>query len=72
MHYKNGRKAKAGDQVVCTATGFSGILFNVNAKATSCNGQLAQIVTGTPYVTLNQCLHIDDIAAADVPNIEKE
>lgn len=68
MHYKNGREAKPGDKVVSLAYGFSGILHSISAQSTTCNGRLAAISQNDPYVTLSDCLHMDDVAKASVPD----
>jgi hypothetical protein len=69
MHYKNGREAKNGDKVVGLSSGnlVAGILHSVNAQSTSCNGRIAITKPNDPYVTLSDCLHVDDITAADIP-----
>lgn len=69
MHYKNGREAKPGDKVV-TPHGM-GILHSVTAQSTTCNGRIAPISQNDPYVTLSECLHVDDINAADIPDSSK-
>ena len=71
MHYKNGREAKAGDQVVNLTYGFSGILHSTTAQNTTCNGRLAAINQNDPYVTIGECLHMDDIASATIPDSTK-
>jgi hypothetical protein len=68
MHYKNGREAKPGDTVIWLPQGFSGILHSVQAGSTTCNGRLARPNQYDPWVTIGECLHIDDVAAAVVPN----
>jgi hypothetical protein len=69
MHYKNGRAAKAGDRVVQVRNGVaSGILHSVNAEATTCNGRVSPLTGNEPYVTISDCLHVDDVAKADVPD----
>ena len=68
MHYKNGREAKAGDIVVSLALGVAGILHGLNAQSTTCNGRLAALKSNDPYVTLSECLHIDDVTAATIPD----
>lgn len=66
MHYKNGREAKVGDQVVsrCPHTGKAeaGVLVDVNAQSDTCNGRLvpSSVMNSAPYVTLKDCLHVDD------------
>lgn len=71
MHYKNGREAKAGDKVVNLTQGIGGILHSTNAQSTTCNGRIAQTSTSDPYVNINECLHVDDIAAANIPDSSK-
>jgi hypothetical protein len=70
MHYKNGREAKEGDTVVsCGTYKKVGILYNVNQQSTTCNGRLATISENDAYINVGDCLHIDDIAAAEIPNV---
>lgn len=64
MHYANGRPAKDGDKVMNLTYGFSGILHSTNAQSTSCNGRIAPINQNDPYVTVGECLHVDDVKAA--------
>ncbi len=72
MHYKNGREAKAGDRVVQVVHGtVSGILHSVNPGCDTCNGRIAQTTPSDPYVNINDCLHIDDVAAAIIPDSSK-
>ncbi len=75
MHYKNGREAKDGDKIVSLTYGFSGILHSANpgagASCSTCNGRLAAISQNDPYITLSECLHIDDIASAEVRDSSK-
>ena len=68
MHYKNGRLAKSGDKVVSLTYGFAGVLHSINAGATHCNGRVAPINQNDPYVTLSECVHIDDVVAATLPD----
>lgn len=71
MHYKNGREAKAGDKVIDLTYGFAGILHSTNANSQTCNGKLAAISQNDPWVTLSECLHMDDIKIAEVPDSTK-
>ena len=71
MHYKNGREAKAGDKVVNLSNGLAGILHDVNAQSDTCNGRLAVTSQNDPYVTIGECLHLDDVAAAEIPDTTK-
>lgn len=66
MHYKNGREAKNGDKVVCVPTSsygvpVAGILYDF------CNGRIAITTPSDPCPNLKEVLHVDDIAAADIP-----
>lgn len=64
MHYKNGREAKNGDKVLNLPSGRAGILHSTSAASDTCNGRLAEIKDSDPYVTIKECLHVDDINAA--------
>ena len=66
MHYKNGRVAKSGDKVINLTTGRGGIIHSLIA-GTSCNARLAPISDNDAYVTLKECLHLDDITTAEIP-----
>lgn len=73
MHYKNGRIAKVGDKVVNLTGGLIGILHSVNSDSQTCNGRLAPTSQSDAYVTIEECLLLDDIAAAELapPNLPK-
>ena len=73
MHYKNGREAKDGDRVIQIQgkSALTGILHSTNAQATSCNGRLAVVTLSDPYVNVGDCLHVDDVASATVPDSTK-
>lgn len=71
MHYKNGREAKAGDKVVSLTYGVMGILHSIQSQSDTCNGRLAVPNPNDAYVTIKECLHIDDILKADVPDSTK-
>ena len=64
MHYKNGREAKLGDKVI-SKDGSAGTLVSANPGSTTCNGQLVPPGAPTLYVTLKDCLHVDDVFAND-------
>ena len=66
MHYKNGREAKAGDIVVDLDNKLMGVLHSPTAETDCCNGRLAPLSQNDPYVSLKNCLHIDDISAMAV------
>lgn len=68
MHYKNGRPAVAGDRIVNVTTGQAGILYDPNAQSTTCNGRLAAITNNDPWINLSDCLHLDDVKSASVPD----
>jgi|GEM_PF-418093 len=73
MHYKNGRAAKNGDKIMvlnpCNGTPLVGILYDARAEQGSdCNGR---VVVPTPFdacADLKNCLHVDDIAQATIPD----
>lgn len=70
MHYRNGREAKAGDPVVYIprhGPPATGILYDPHDESDSCNGRLAVLTPSDPYVTIGECLHIDDVKAATEP-----
>ena len=68
MHYKNGREAKAGDVAVNLSLKVAGIIHSPVVGTDTCNARMALITPNDPYVTVKECLHIDDIAAADLSN----
>ena len=64
MHYKNGREAKAGDKIVGLNNGnvVTGIIHSLQAGASTCNARVAPTSQSDAYVTLRDCLHVDDFA----------
>ena len=66
MHYRNGREAKPGDRVVNLDTGTGGILHDLTS-GDACNGRLTPPNPNAEYVTIGNCLHLDDIRAFGVP-----
>lgn len=70
MHYKNGRIARNGDKVVLIGynkTPVAGILYDAVPGNDYCNGKIAITSANDPCPNLKECLHAEDIAAADVP-----
>lgn len=71
MHYKNGREAKIGDKVLYPGDQWNaprvGILWQVNAQSDTCNGKLAQVIPTDGYVTLKDCIHVDDALPVTPP-----
>lgn len=66
MHYRNGREAKNGDQVVQLSYEGgkilgTGILYNAVAGNDYCNGSVAPV--STTGACLVDCIHVDDLAA---------
>ena len=67
MHYRNGREAKNGEEVIQLTveggrlTSF-GILYSALPGNDYCNGSIAPI-PNAPGACLCDCLHIDDLAA---------
>jgi len=67
MHYRNGREAKNGDNIVqLSYEGGQVVSFGVLHDAVPgndyCNGNIAPITTNT-YACLCDCIHVDDLAA---------
>jgi hypothetical protein len=67
MHYRNGREAKIGDQIVGRypmGNLVSGILVKANPGSETCNGtvMLTAVLYTLPLVTLGECVHADDIS----------
>ena len=60
MHYQNGREAKAGDRIIDLKSKRTGMVYDLNAKSETCNGRLGNPNPSDPWVTLSECLHIDD------------
>ena len=75
MHYKNGREAKPGDRVVRLGDAHNppviGILHSPIAGTDTCNARLAIVNPMDPYITVKECLHVDDVAAATIPDSSK-
>jgi len=75
MHYKNGREAKNGDKVVLISpyskVPVSGILYDAVAGNDYCNGKIAITTANDPYPNLKECLHVDDVLTATIPDSTK-
>ena len=70
MHYKNGRVAKNGDKVIFFpgwGAPVAGILYDAVAGNDNCNGKIAPTAPNDPCPNLAECLHVDDIVAANIP-----
>ena len=66
MHYRNGREAQNGDQIIQLSVEGGkvmslGVLYGATPGNDFCNGQIAP--TNVPGACLCDCLHIDDLAA---------
>jgi hypothetical protein len=71
MHYKNGPVAKNGDKVVLIPSygpPIAGILYDARAGNDYCNGKIAITSQNDPCPNLKECLHADDVAAANIPD----
>jgi hypothetical protein len=68
MHYRNGREAKAGDVILSLQTGKTGVMYEAVAGVKQCSARLAQIHQNDEYITVGECLHLDDVAAATIPD----
>lgn len=64
MHYKNGKEAKDGDRIIDLQSGLTGILHSTQAQSTTCNGRLAIVTPSDQYVTIGECVLLDDARAA--------
>lgn len=66
MHYKNGRPAKIGDQILFADhlnTLHAGVVIEVNEGATTCNLTVVHLMPGVTYsATSSRCVHVEDIA----------
>lgn len=71
MHYKNGREAKNGDKVLVVPSygaPYTGILYDAVAGNDFCNGRIAITSGNDPLPNLKECLHVDDVKAATIPD----
>jgi hypothetical protein len=65
MHYKNGREAKNGDQVVMIENGkvpICGVLHGATAGIDTCNGSIRQVNGVDHHANLSECVHAEDVA----------
>ena len=69
MHYRNGREAKNGDQIVQLDTMnegrivAAGVLYGATPGNDYCNGNIAPIQQQVTGACMCDCLHAEDIAA---------
>lgn len=66
MHYRNGRPAQNGDQIVQLQDGkiiAAGVLHGAKPGNDYCNGSIAPIQNAVAGACLCDCLHVDDLAA---------
>ena len=71
MHYKNGRVAHNGDKIVLIPSygpPIAGILYDAVPGNDSCNGRIAVPSPSDARANLSECLHVDDVAKATVPD----
>jgi hypothetical protein len=68
MHFKNGREAKPGDVVINLQSGEIGVVYDTVAGIKQCSARLARMMPNDSYVILGTCLHLDDVAAAAIPD----
>jgi len=62
MHYKNGREAKAGDVIINLQTIKIGVMYETVAGVKQCSARLAVTSQNDEYITVGECLHLDDVA----------
>ena len=69
MHYINGKEAKQGDKVIwrCGDNYGFGILHTLSSSSDTCNGRVAVISQNDPYVTIKECLKVEDAYDAVKP-----
>jgi hypothetical protein len=61
------RTAQPGDRVICLPTSgplMTGLVHSIQVSSQTCNARLAVASPNDPYVTLSDCLHVDDVAEA--------
>lgn len=69
MHYRNGREAKNGDEIIQMETGSAkitgaGVLIRATPGNDFCNGIMANDRSQSfVWACLCDCLHVDDVAA---------
>ena len=65
MHYRNGRPALCGDQIIQLnggkVTAF-GVLYGATPGNDYCNGNIAPVQSVREGACMCDCLHIDDLA----------
>lgn len=76
MHYKNGREAKVGDQVVSKdsyGNASGGILVRADPNSPTCNAQILpnNQLWKLPGINISDCLHVDDAFPAPVASETK-
>lgn len=65
MHYRNGREAKNGDEIVQIENGkikAVGVLHSAQPGNDYCNGGIAPITIMPTGACLVDCIHADDLA----------
>lgn len=76
MHYKNGREAKVGDQVVArdyNGTAFAGVVVKTIPGTDACNLQVVPLRDHPHTYTAKECLHIDDaLTVPSLPSVEPQ
>lgn len=63
MHYKNGREAKVGDQVLVTDYNekFIGVVVDTSSTSTTCNLKVIPLpLLNYRTATAGECQHIED------------
>lgn len=74
MHYKNGREAKVGDQIVGRDCGhaLTGIVVRTLPGSETCNLGIAPTPSPQTYVNASDCLHLEDALQALANNVVDE
>ncbi len=71
MHYRNNREAKNGDKIVKLEGGkvvAFGVLYDATPGNDYCNGHIGVVQSTTEGACMVDCLHIDDVKAATIPD----
>lgn len=65
MHYRNGREAKNGDEIVQLDANnkviASGVLYGAVPGSDYCNGNMAPTQNTVTTACLRDCVHVDDV-----------
>lgn len=69
LYYKNGKIAKPGDAVFCLSTKQTGLIHAFNEHAVTCNAQLVCFGSSRQFVTVIDCVSLDDLSIIPIPPV---